>query len=420
MAVLQIRKAEREGSRLVFAFAGWTGKGKTYTAIQFGYGLAGYDASKLGFIDAENRRGSLLADILEHATKPTKDRFLIGDLYAPFSPARYSMAIEDFQAAGVEVLIVDSVTHEWEGTGGCQEIAEDGNPKIPRWDLAKREHKKFMNKLLQCDMHVICCVRAREKVKPEKKNGKTEFVDYGLQPIQEKNFMFEVTASLMMFDEGRRQEGIKIPAALVNYLGRKEGYITADDGYAVRQWVNGALKLDPVVEKYRNRLISNTEGGLEHIRSCWKMTPANIQESLGKDFLAMLEAAAKGHDDQKAIAEQDAGAPEDGGGTPERTPLVPTTDPKEQAAADAIADKARGQAAAAKQPEMQASSGQPAVSTEVSKGDGLPPTKQAEQPKPAEQPKAAAPAEKPKEQAPPVQQSLTAPVKGVLPGDPVF
>ena len=204
MAIVQIRKAEREGSKLFFVFSAWTGKGKTFTAVQFGYGLAGYDASKLGLLDAENKRGSLLADILERSTRPTKDRFLIGDLYAPFSPARYAGAIDDFQAAGVEVLIIDSATHEWEGIGGCQDIAEEGSPKIPRWDLAKREHKKFMNKLLQSDMHVICCVRAREKTVPQKKGGKTEFVDLGLQPIQEKNFMFEATASLMMFDEGRR------------------------------------------------------------------------------------------------------------------------------------------------------------------------------------------------------------------------
>lgn len=401
MAIVQIRKAEREGSKLFFVFSAWTGKGKTYTAVQFGYGLAGYDPAKLGLLDAENKRGSLLADILEKATKPTKERFLIGDLYAPFSPARYAGAIDDFQAAGCEVLIIDSATHEWEGIGGCQEIAEEGNPKIPRWDLAKREHKKFMNKLLQSDMHIICCVRAREKVRPEKKNGKTEFVDYGLQPIQEKNFMFEATASLMMFDEGRRQEIIKCPDALINYLGRKEGYITADDGYAVRQWVNGALKLDPQVEKYRNRLISNTEGGLEHIRSCWKMTPQHIQDALGKDFVAMLEASAKGYDEQKAIAEQDGGGADPGEGGQ-----------REQAAADAIADKAR---TTPPESTMQASQTQPTVSPGVSNGAGLPPeqpkveTKQPEPPKTADKPKASAQPDKPKE-----------PPKGELPGDPVF
>jgi len=384
MAVIQIRKAEREGSRLVFAFAGWTGKGKTYTAIQFAYGLAGYNASKIGFIDAENRRGSLLADILENSTRPTKDRFLIGDLYAPFSPARYSAAIEDFQQAGVEVLIIDSVTHEWEGTGGCQDIAEEGSPKIPRWDLAKREHKKFMNKMLQSDMHIICCVRAREKTKPEKRGGKTEFVDYGLQPIQEKNFMFEVTASLMMFDEGRRQEGIKIPAALVNYLGRGNNYITADDGYAVRQWVNGALKLDPTVEKYRNRLISNTEGGLTHINDCWNKTPQTVRDALGASFLELLQASAKAHDEQKQLAATD------GSETGETAPSD-----KEQAEANAIADKARAAAAAAGQTQTTTTGSAPPATTQTEKPAEKPVEKPAEQPAAKKEPDKA-----------PVQQQL--------------
>jgi len=408
MAIVQIRPAEREGSRLVFAFAGWTGKGKTYTAIQFGYGLAGYDPKKVGFCDAENKRGSLCADILEKSTRPTKDRFLIGDLYPPFSPARYAGAIDDFQAAGVEVLIIDSVTHEWEGIGGCQEIAEAGNPKIPRWDLAKSEHKRFMNKLLQSDMHIICCVRAREKTKPEKKGGgKVEFIDYGLQPIQEKNFMFEVTASLMMHDEGLRQDVIKCPAALVNILGRKEGYITADDGYAVRQWVNGALKLDPVVEKWRSRLQANTEGGLKHIEECWAQTPAQIREALGNVFRDTLIESAKAYEEHERIKSQE----QDGA-------IIGSTS-AEQTEANAIADKAR--AAAALTPTISTTTPAASATTPAASPATSSPAPQPAQAKPAEQSKAAAPpAEKPKPPASPVQQELVAPVKGVLPSDPMF
>jgi hypothetical protein len=411
MSVIQIRKAEREGSKLVFAFAGWTGEGKTVTAILFGYGLAGYDASKVGFIDAENRRGSLCADTLENATRPTKDRFLIGDLYAPFSPERYSEAIEDMQAAGVEVCIIDSVTHEWEGLGGCQEIAEAGNPKIPRWELAKGKHKRFMNKLLQSDMHIIVCVRAREKVKPEKKNGKTEFVDYGLQPIQEKNFMFEMTASLMMYNQGRQQSIIKCPAALVNYLGRKEGYITSDDGYAVRQWVNGALKLDPTVEKYKNRLQSNTEGGVEHIKECWNKTPGAVQEALGKAFYETLVKAATAYEEHARISAEGTEGNEGGDGAPAGG------NPAEQAEADAIANKARTNGAAAAAT-MQASTPQTSVSPGSAASGGLPPEKPAE--KAAQAATTAPAAAKAPEQAPPVQQKLAPPITGVLPGDPVF
>src|SRR5215813_10306636 len=146
MSILQIRRVKRENARLLIVFSSWTGEGKTFSAIQLGYGLANFQPSKLGLMDAENRRGSLYEDVLEKSTRPTKERFLIGDLYPPFTPRRYMGAIDEFQAAGVEVLIVDSATHEWEGTGGCQEIAEAGNPKIPNWALAKKLHKEFMNK----------------------------------------------------------------------------------------------------------------------------------------------------------------------------------------------------------------------------------------------------------------------------------
>src|SRR5687768_4055805 len=119
-SVIQIRKARREGARLFIVLGGGPGSGKTVTAIHLAYGLANYDASKVGFLDTENRRGSLNADVLLRASRPTEEPFLIGDLFAPFTPQRYIDAIHEFQRAGVEVLVVDSATHEWEGTGGCQ------------------------------------------------------------------------------------------------------------------------------------------------------------------------------------------------------------------------------------------------------------------------------------------------------------
>lgn len=65
-------------------------------------------------------------------------------MYAPFSPARYRQAIEEFQAAGVKVLVIDSGSHEWEGEGGCSEIAEQPllqGKKMADWKRAKAEHK---------------------------------------------------------------------------------------------------------------------------------------------------------------------------------------------------------------------------------------------------------------------------------------
>ena len=308
MGVLQIRPAQREGARVVIGLSGVSGCGKTYTALCLAYGMANGDGKKVGFLDTENKRGSLYADDelyteiqkqLKLKDKPSP--FLIGDLFAPFSPKRYIEAIQEFQAAGVEVLVIDSATHEWEGIGGCLEISEYGNPKVPNWNKAKAEHKKFMNTVLQCDMHIVFCVRAREKDKPEKQMvdgvNKTVFVDMGLQPIQEKNFMFEMTASCMLHDEGKRQDVMKCPSQLREYLGRGQGYLTAADGMAIRDWIDGGKKLNAAVERYRNALQSKTEQGAAAVTEAWEKVPTKIQKALTAKFFDVLLSSAREFDE---------------------------------------------------------------------------------------------------------------------------
>jgi hypothetical protein len=392
MSVLQIRPAQREGARLVIGLAGWTGCGKTTTAILLAYGLANYDASKVGFIDTENRRGSLMADILQTTNPPTDVPFLIGDLVAPFSPQRYIDAISDFEKAGVEVLIIDSISHEHEGPGGLIDIADDNK----YWNRAKFQHKKFVNALLQSSMHIIVCVRAREmvemvKVKDESTNRmKVDYQDKGLQPVTEKNLMFDMTASLMMYDEGSRQTKLKCPGALQAILGRGQGYITPADGKAIRDWVDGAKQLDPTVEKFRSRLLSNCEQGVVHIQTCWDKTPPAIQEALGAAFLETLKSSAKAYDDAKAAAGADH--PHD--------PAPPAgSSPSATVAANAIAAAAAaGRATRVETPPAQAPAADPApVQQPAAQAPAAAPSS-APAPQPAAQapaPQAAAPAPKP-------------------------
>jgi ABC-type dipeptide/oligopeptide/nickel transport system ATPase component len=288
MSVLQIREAKREGARLVIGIAGVSGSGKTYTALQLAYGLANGNGKKVGFLDTENRRGSLYADSLPQP-------FLIGDLYAPFAPQRYIDAILEFQQAGVEVLVIDSVTHEWEGVGGCEEIASA--TRFPDWKRAKAEHKRFMNVMLQSNMHIVACIRAREKVDfSDPKNPRP----LGVQPIQEKNFMFEMTASVLMHDAGHRQTVLKCPSELTGILGRGAGYITADDGKALRQWVDGATAIDPDIERHRNSLQTVTESGLDALGKAWMAVPAKVRKALGQPFLDTLKASAISYDQQRS------------------------------------------------------------------------------------------------------------------------
>lgn len=301
MAVINIRKAQREGARLVIGLAGISGSGKTRTALELAFGLANFNADKVGFLDTENRRGSLYADVLA-SDKGEVQQFWIGDLEPPFSPQRYIDAILEFQKAGVEVLVIDSISHEWEGQGGCEEIAETNKLRgQANWAMAKREHKRFMNALLQSNMHVICCIRAREKIKQQKgTDGKIEIIPLGIMPVTEKNVMFEMTASLMMWDAGQSQQVMKCPSELMDVLGRESGYLTPQDGKSLRDWVDGAKQLDQDVERARSIMKTACEGGLAAMEAEWKKLPKKAQKALKDDgTLETLKSAARAFDDQR-------------------------------------------------------------------------------------------------------------------------
>lgn len=296
MSVLNIVRAERAGARLVFNFAGISGSGKTRTAIEFGYGLANYDVSKMGFIDTENGRGRLYSEVLEqHPTHPTSERWWYGGLYAPFSAQRYVDSILEMQSQGIEVLIIDSYSHLWEGTGGISQVA-DTHPK--KWAEAKRQHKLFVETALQCNMHVILCVRAREQMDmKDPRNPKP----LGIQPIWEKNLPFEMTASLMMWDEGQTQDVLKCsPAALRPFLARGTGYITSEDGAGVRAWIDGGGKANPEIDKATNELRTVAEKGLPALEAAFKSLPKPIkQELVDSGIMKTLKASAEEYDRQR-------------------------------------------------------------------------------------------------------------------------
>ena len=294
----EIHEAKRQGARLLIQLSGVSGSGKTYTALQLAFGLAGNDGSKIIGIDTENKRMSLYADAL-----PNGARFRTLDFYAPFSPRRYIEALKAACDAGAEVIVIDSVSHEWESEGGCEWIANAGNGRIADWKTAKAEHKRFMTYMLQCPAHIIACTRAREKT--DFKDPRNP-VSLGIQPIQEKNFSFEATVSLMMLDQGKRQDVLKCPAELQAILGRGTGYITPEDGQKLRQWVEGGEPLDPAVERARGALQNVAERGMAALKAEWDQTPREIQDALGPDFLRSVKASAKAFDDARIEARKGA------------------------------------------------------------------------------------------------------------------
>lgn len=306
MGILNIKPAERSGSRVVIGISGQSGSGKTYSALKLARGMVD-SPSEIGFLDTENGRGRLYSNILD-------GKFLHADLYAPFSPARYRQAIEEFQKAGVKVLVIDSGSHEWEGEGGCSDIADQpllNGKKMADWKRAKAEHKKFMSALLQSNMHIIVCLRARNKT--DFSNPKDP-MPLGLHPVCEKDFMFEMTVSMMMYDNGKVQDFTKLPEELRPIFfesgrdSQHHGYIGEAHGRGLIKWVDSGVKVDEEFEHWRSKLQMTASLGVAALNA----EAANIPDSVKAKIRAIwpsLKASAEEYERIESFINDDNHSP---------------------------------------------------------------------------------------------------------------
>jgi hypothetical protein len=209
----EFRPAKRQSIPLLLGVAGGTGAGKTMSALLLARGIA--KGEPFAFIDTENGRALMYADAF-----PEMQHGTIG---APFRPSKYADAVEAGDAQGFPVIVVDSMSHEWAGDGGCLDWHDDlmgGDQKknLSAWIEPKKQHKQMVTRLLQMRAHVILCFRAEPKVEAIREGGQTKIVPKasltgldGWIPISEKNLPYELTASfLLMADRPGVPQPIKL------------------------------------------------------------------------------------------------------------------------------------------------------------------------------------------------------------------
>ena len=187
------RKAEKKRVKLKMAVQGPSGSGKTWGALALAKNM--WPEAKVCVIDTENESASLYADRFAFDTIP---------LGPPFTTARYVECIEAVVKGGYGVLIIDSITPQWDGEGGIlrrKEALERANPNANGYALWSRftpEHEAFKQIILQSPLHVICTMRSKQEyaLQPDEK-GKLKPVKLGLAPIQRDQLDYEFT---LVFD----------------------------------------------------------------------------------------------------------------------------------------------------------------------------------------------------------------------------
>lgn len=184
---MQLRKATRKKAKIRLGLSAVSGGGKTYSAILIAKGLTG-DLSKVAIIDTENGSADLYAHLGDFNVLP---------LTPPYAPERYVEAIHACEKAGMEVIIVDSITHEWDGKGGCLEIVDQLGGKYQDWAKVTPRHQAFLEAILHSPCHIITTVRRKQDYEMTKDNaGKVKVEKGGLREITREGFEYELTVNL--------------------------------------------------------------------------------------------------------------------------------------------------------------------------------------------------------------------------------
>ena len=185
---MEIRTVQRKRAKIRIGLQGPSGCGKTYSSLLMGYGITG-DWSKMVIIDTENHSADLYADL---------GNYRVLNLSQPFSPENYIKAIEACEKQpGIEVIIIDSISQEWEGAGGILETHGNmvGN-SFTNWNKITPRHNAFVQKMLQSRCHIIATIRSKQAYFLSEKNGKMVPEKVGLKGITREGLDYELTVVL--------------------------------------------------------------------------------------------------------------------------------------------------------------------------------------------------------------------------------
>lgn len=195
------------------------------SALLISFGLCG-DWHKIAIIDTEN--GS--ADLYAHLGP-----FQVLTLAPPFSPERYIEAINACVSSGIEVLIVDSISHEWEGKGGIIELSDQlGGQYQSAWKQLTPRHEKFKQAITQAPCHMITTTRRKQDYDMQKdSNGKTKVHKVGLKEVTREGWEYELTVNLEL-DQNHYAAASKDRTGL--FMGKPSFIPDAATGKIIREW----------------------------------------------------------------------------------------------------------------------------------------------------------------------------------------
>lgn len=234
---MKLQRAERKQVKLRLNLSAPSGAGKTYSALRMAKGLVG-DWSKIAVIDTENGSASLYSHLGEFNTI---------DLPAPHTPEKYIEALNICAKAGMECVIVDSTSHEWDTLlEENEKLAQSrfrGNTWAA-WSQTTPRHDRFVKSILTSPFHVITCTRSKTDtiITDDKKVKKV-----GMKDKQREGWEYELTVSLEIDRDTHLASASKDRTGL--FTDAQPFLITEETGEKIMEWCNTGARVKTAEEK---------------------------------------------------------------------------------------------------------------------------------------------------------------------------
>ena len=251
------KKATKAQAKARLLFSGASGSGKTTAALT----VAAQLGKRIAFIDTEAGSASLYADRFD---------FDVLELSPPYSPESFIEAIEAAEGSGYDVVVIDSITHEWSGPGGCLDIKTKLGDRFQDWAKVTPRHDRFIQSMMRSKCHVIATVRAKQGYSMDER-GKVQ--KSGMDPQQRDGIDFEFTVCWNI----NAQHMAEAQKDRTRLFDGKPEVITAETGKRLAEWLN-AGEAAPIEQE------EDLIGIIRHHKLANKLVSFTLAK-LGKDNL---------------------------------------------------------------------------------------------------------------------------------------
>lgn len=246
---LTIQRAQKAQTPLTVCVTGQSGGGKSYTSLLLAAGMAGTDVRpdgtpKILAVDTENGSMSLYGQGTDGAWPVVPfDTVVIRPEYtvAKYIEA-YRMAID----GGYSVVILDSLTHAWQGVGGILDqkgkLDARGGNQYTNWRAVDPDFNRFRDMILNTSIDLIATMRSKMDYTVDERGKPTKI---GLAPVMRDGMEYEFS---VVFDlDLAHQASVSKHRTGKLYAGRGLFVPTIETGRELKAWQQTGITA-PVVK----------------------------------------------------------------------------------------------------------------------------------------------------------------------------